>query len=237
MAQALESQLQTPNIIGLSFEERLGLIVDAQVIAKENTRLRSRLKEARLRQNACVEEIDWKSRRDLDRAVFATLSTFQWLRFKRNLLILGPTGIGKTYLACALAQKACREGFTVYFERSTVLFKQMAEWRYTGEYEKNTSSLLKKDLIIIDDFGLKTLNEDARLELLEIMEQRYEHASVLVTSQLPVEHWHDTIGDPTIADAILDRLVHNAHIITLKGDSMRRIKGKKEIETTELEPA
>jgi len=237
MAGALESQLHTPEALTLGFEERLGLLVDAEMIEKENTRLRSRLKNAHIRQNACVEDIDWKSRRDLDRSVFATLTTLQWIRFRRNLLFFGPTGIGKTYLSCALAQKACRDGFTVHFERATVLFKQLADAKITGTYEKMTSAIAKKDLLIIDDFGLKPLGEEARLELLEIMEERYEKTSTLVTSQLPIEHWHDTIGDPTVADAILDRLVHNAHTLTLKGDSMRKAMGKKDQETTELIPA
>lgn len=237
MAEALESQLNMPDALSLGFEERLGILVDAEITTKETSRLRSRLKSARLRQNASIEDIDWKSRRDLDRSVFATLATLQWIKYRRNLLILGPTGIGKTFLASALAQKACRDGLTVFCERAIILFKQLAEAKIAGNYDRTIAAIAKKDLLIIDDFGLKPLNEEARLELLEIMENRYEKSSTLVTSQLPIEHWHDTIGDPTVADAILDRLVHNAHTLTLKGDSMRKAKGKKDLETMESIPA
>lgn len=230
MVQELEAQLNTPDALTLSFEERLGLLIDAEIAEKDSRQLRSRLKKARIGQNACVEDIDWTLPRKLDRDQFRSLSNLQWIRFHRNLCIVGPTGIGKSFLSSAMAQKACRDGYTVHYDRSPVLFKRLAEAKVTGEYPRFLSEIAKKDLLVIDDFGLKKLNEEARLDLLEIMESRYENRSTLVTSQFPTDHWHDTIGDPTIADAIMDRLIHNAHVLTLNGDSIRKVKGKKKLE-------
>jgi len=209
-------------------------MVDSERIERENRQLRSRLKNARIGQPAaCIEDIEWAPHRSLDRSYFTTLTLLQWLRLRRNLLFFGPTGTGKTYLACALGQKACRDGFTVQYERAPRLFKQLGEARIMGTHASLLASIAKKDLLIIDDFGLKPLNEEARLDLLEIMEDRYEKRSTIVTSQRPQEQWYDTIGDPTIADAILDRLVHNAHTVELKGESIRKAKGKKDLDNQE----
>lgn len=226
MAEALTSQLQMPESLGLSFEERIGLIVDAEVLARDNRKLQTRLKNAKLTDSASIEDIDWHADRTLDRASFSTLATLTWVRFKQNLLITGETGTGKSYLAMALAQKACRDGFSARVERAPRLFKQLTEARVTGEYEKTLAEISKTNLLIIDDFGLKQLNDEQRHDLLEIMEDRYEKQSTIVTSQLNPEHWHGIIGDPTIADAILDRLIHNAHKLPLQGESIRRRKSK-----------
>ena len=230
MLKELEAQLNTPETLKLSFEERIGLMIDAELAEKENRRLRTRLKKARIGQNACVEDIDWTASRQLDRDFFRSLAALNWLNHHRNLCMIGPTGVGKSFLASALSQKACRDGYTVFFERSTRLFKRLADSKITGAYSSLLSEIAKTDLLVIDDFGLKKLDEEARLDLLEIMESRYETRSTLVTSQLPIDHWHDTIGDPTIADAVLDRLIHNAHVLVLKGDSIRKAKGKKKSE-------
>lgn len=237
MIMALESQLQTPEALNLSFDERLGMLVDTEMIQRDNRRLQARLKRATIAQTACIEDIDWRASRNIDRSTFSTLSMLQWILLKQNLLITGPTGTGKTYLSSALAQKACREGFTVQYQRASRLFKQLGESKITGTYAKLLLAISKTDLLIIDDFGLKVLNEEQRHDLLEIMEDRYKKHSTLVTSQLPIEHWHDAIGDPTIADAILDRLVHNAHTLLLKGDSLRKTKSADNNTTVDVEPA
>lgn len=226
MAEALASQLQMPESLGLSFEERIGLIVDSEVVARDNRRLQTRLRNAKLTDSASVEDIDWQADRNLDRAAFSTLATLNWIRYKQNLLITGETGTGKSYLSMALAQKACRDGFTARVERAPRFFKQFAEARVTGQYEKMLGEISRTSLLVIDDFGLKPLNDEQRHDLLEMMEDRYEKQSTIVTSQLPPEHWHEIIGDPTIADAILDRLVHNAHKLSLKGESIRRRRSK-----------
>lgn len=224
MADALTSQLQMPEALTLSFDERIGLLVDAENTMRENRRLQTRLRDAKLTEPACIEDIDWCANRTLERSTFSTLATLQWIRFRQNLLITGETGTGKSYLAMALAQKACRDGFTSRVERAPRLFKQLAEARVTGEFEKLSSSLARTNLLVIDDLGLKSLTVDERHDLLELMEDRYEKQSTIVTSQLPVNHWHEIIGDPTIADAILDRLVHNAHRLSLQGESIRKRK-------------
>jgi DNA replication protein DnaC len=230
MARELESQMHLPEMLNLNFEERLGMIVDAQLNERDTRRLRARIKNANIPEAACIEDIDWQTPRKLDRSIFLSLATLQWCRLRRNLLIIGPTGIGKSYLACALAQKACRDGLTVRHERAGPLFKSLGQARVSGDYFNKLAAIAKTDLLIVDDFGLRTLNEEARLDLLEIMEVRYEKRSTLITSQFSSEHWHRTIGDPTIADAILDRLVHNAHTLELDGESIRKKKGKKNMQ-------
>lgn len=222
MAKALETQMETNDIQELAFEDRLGLLVDAEVIAKENKRLQSRLKNARLRLSACMEDLDLKTSRGLDRAVMAALATCGWLKRHRNVLVTGATGAGKTYVACALAQSACRAGFTVTYQRATTLFHDLALAKADGRYHKILAALAKKDLVVIDDFALAPLTDEQRRDLLEIVEERYDRRSTLIASQVPIDHWHDIIGDPTIADAILDRLVHNAHKLCLKAKESKR---------------
>jgi len=227
MVQALEAQMATPDTLDLPFEDRLGLLTDAEIIARENRRLHTRLKEAKLRQSACIEDVDLKAPRDLDRTLWASLITSQWLQRHQNVSITGPTGAGKSFLACALAQKACRDGYTVVYARASRLFHDLGVSKATGTYNGFLTSLSKKDLLLIDDFALAPLTDEQRRDLLEIMEDRYEKRSTLIASQLPTGHWHEMIGDPTIADAILDRFVHNAHkiILQLKGESLRKPKG------------
>lgn len=220
--------MQMPEALDLVFEDRLGLLTDAEMIARDNRRLQTRLKNAKLRQSACVEDVDLKVQRGLDRALWNMLTSSQYLQLHRNVRICGPTGAGKSFLACALAQKACRDGYTVLYERSTRLFHDLAVSKATGTYSQFLENIAKTNLLVIDDFGLAPLTDEQRRDLLEIMEDRYEKRSTLMASQLPFKHWHEMIGDPTIADAILDRLVHNSHDIALKiGESLRKPKGDK----------
>jgi DNA replication protein DnaC len=226
MLKALEEQMQMSEAAALSFEERLGLLVDREWTERENRRLAGRLLKARLRQAAALEDVDWRTPRGLDKSVVLALGSCQWISQHQNCLITGPTGVGKSWLACALGHKACREGYSVLYLRLARLWRELAVSRGDGRYLKLLAGLARMDLIILDDLGTEALGEAERHDLLEILEDRYERRSTLVTSQLPVGHWHETIGDPTLADAILDRLVHNAHKLVLKGESMRKkLKG------------
>lgn len=224
MAMALQEQMQTPDIEALSFEERLGLLIDREMTHRHNRRMQTRLRKAKLRQTAVIEDIDFRHPRGLDKSVMVSLTTCQWIRDHQNIIITGPTGVGKTYLACALSQKACRDGYSALYHRIPRLFQDLALAKGDGSYAKLLQVLAKANVLLLDDYGLATLNTDQRHDLLEILEDRHGIHSTLVTSQLPVEHWHETIGDATLADAILDRLIHNAHRIHLKGESMRKTK-------------
>lgn len=227
MARALESQSEVKEARELAFEERLGLLVDAEMVARQNKSLEARLKSAKLRLTATIEDLELRANRGLDRSVIASLATTEWARSKQNILICGATGAGKTFLACALAQKACKLGFSVLYFRAPILFQDLSLAKADGRYNRLLASISKRQIIVIDDFALAPLTDEQRRDLLEILEQRYEFSSTIVASQLPVEHWHEVIGDPTIADAILDRLVHNAHTLNLKGESMRKQKTEK----------
>lgn len=224
MVQALETQIGMKDIEEMNFTDRLGLLVDAELIARENKRLQSRLKNAKLRLSSCIEDLDVKAARGLDRIVITALATSDWLKCHQNVIVTGPTGAGKTYVACALAQKACRDGYTVFYQRAPRLFQDLAMAKSDGRYHKIMSSFAKKDLIVIDDFALAPLTDEQRRDLLEIVEERYDRRSTLMASQVPTDHWHDIIGDPTIADAILDRLIHNAHKLCIKGETRRKPK-------------
>ncbi len=226
MVAALSDQMAMPDIDELSFEERLGLLVDREITERENRRLSSRLRRAKLRHNAALEDIDYQSPRGLDKGLIQSLSACQWVREHLNTLITGPTGVGKTWLACALAQKACREGYTAHYVRLTRLLRELSVAKGDGRYPKLLTNLAKTDVLILDDWGLMKLNAENRRDLLEVLEDRHGSRSTLVTSQLPLEQWHDVIGDPTLADAILDRLVHNAYKINLRGESMRKRHSK-----------
>jgi len=222
MAEALEQQRAVPDVAELSFEERFSLLVDRQWTWKENRRLRRLLANAKLKINACIEDIDYKNKRGLDKSVILSLAAGQWITQAHNIIITGPTGVGKTYLACTLANSACRQGFSALYVRAPRLFQDMALAKADGTYPKLMNKLTKTKVLVIDDLGLAPLSDAERRDLLEIIEDRYDLAPTIVASQLPLDLWHDTIGDPTIADAILDRLIHNAHKIQLKGGSMRK---------------
>lgn len=222
MARALQDQLEIEGAEELTFLERLGLLVDRERTAREGRRLKTRLAKARLRQGAAVEDIDYRHPRGLDKAVVAQLIGCDWIRRHHNVLITGPTGVGKTWLACALAHKACREGFSTRYLRVPRLFDELALARGDGRYGKLMAQWAKTDLLILDDWALMPTTAEQRRDLLEILEDRHGARSTLVTSQIPVDRWHDALSDPTLADAILDRLVHNAHRVQLDGDSMRK---------------
>ena len=224
MLSALEEQMKMPDIEKLSFDERFGLLIDREMIDRQNRRFKTRLRKAKLRQNACLEDIDFRHPRGLDKSVIMQLASGQWIKEANNLLIVGPTGVGKTYLACALAHKACQLDYSALYFRLARLLQQLDIAKGDGRYEKLLKSFAKTNLLIIDDWGLKKLVKEQNHDLLEIFEDRHRLQSTLITSQLPVDHWHEIIGNPTLADAILDRLVHNAYRINLKGESMRKKK-------------
>jgi DNA replication protein DnaC len=225
MVHALEAQLHMPEALDLVFEDRLGLLADAELSARNNKRLQSRLKDAKLRQSSCVEDVDLKAPRGLDKTLWSSLVSLQWLQLHQNVSITGKTGAGKSFLACALGQKACREGYTCLYARSSRLFSDLAIAKATGKYAKLLDSISKTDLLVMDDFGLSALTDEQRRDLLEIMDDRYQKRSTMIVGQLPTSHYHEIIGDPTIADAILDRFIHNAHKIDLKGKSIRENYG------------
>jgi len=222
MLRAYQEQEQIPDCQGLSFEERLGLLIDRELTERANRRLATRLRFAKLRQEACLEDIDFRAPRGLDRSAVLALADCRWIAHHDNCLIVGPTGVGKSYLACALGQQACREGYSVRYLRLPRLLSELTIARGDGRYPRVLAALARMDLILLDDWGTATLTPEQCRELLEILEDRYQRRSTLVASQLPVSNWHDYLGDPTLADAILDRLVHNANLITLKGESMRK---------------
>ncbi len=222
MARAYEQQLAMPDIEALSTDERLGLMVDCEITERDNRRLTSRLRRAKLRHPATVEDIDYRHRRGLDKSLMKKLILSEWIQQHHNILITGPTGIGKSWLACALAHKACRDGFTALYTRTTRFFRDLTIAKGDGRYPKMMNALAKTDLLLLDDFGTGSLKDEHRRDLLEILDDRYGLKSTLVTSQFPVDKWHELIGDPTLADAILDRLVHNAYQLNLNGDSMRK---------------
>jgi DNA replication protein DnaC len=226
MLLALKELLNTPDRDRLSFEDCLGLLVDREFTARENRQLTARLKKAKLRQSACVEDVDFRHRRGLDQALFLQLSQCTWIKEHHNVIIIGPTGVGKTYLACALAHKACREGYVVLYFRLPRLLQDLALARGDGRYSSLLKSIARADLIVLDDWGLKGFNLDQQHDLLELLEDRHGLRSTLITSQLPTDHWHELITNSTVADAICDRLVHNAYRITLKGESMRKLKNR-----------
>jgi len=226
MAKALTEQMALPEIDKLTFEERLGLLVDREITERDDRRLKGRLRKARLRQQACIEDIDHRHARGLDKALIADLAQCQWANKHRNILITGPTGVGKTWIACALAHKACREGYSAQYLRLPRLLEELPLAKGDGSYPKLLTTLAKMDVLILDDWGLSKLNAEQRRDLLEILEDRHDRRSTIVTSQLPINQWQQIIGDPTLADAILDRLVHNAYKINLKGESMRKKKAE-----------
>lgn len=228
MTKGLREQEGNASYQELGFSERLGLLADRELVAQENRILTSRLRKAKLRQNAEFEDIDLKTGRGVNRTQVMELGACSWVRNHENLLITGPTGVGKTYLACALSHKACREGFSVSYYRLSKLLYELNINRGEGRYLKTLKAMARIEILVFDDWGLEILGKDQRNDLLEILEDRNGRKSTLITSQLPIQDWHSFIGDQTIADAILDRLIHNAHIIQLKGDSMRKKRPEKD---------
>lgn len=224
MLESLQEQLQQSSVQSLSFEDRVSLMVDREWWFRENNRIKRRLKDANLRQTASMEDIDYDPTRGLSKAVMQTLSSCGWVREHHNLLLIGPTGTGKSFIASALGHKACLEGFTVRYMRCPRLFQELAVAKGDGRYLKLIQQISKSQVLILDDWGVSPLEEGHRRDLLEILDDRHQCTSTIVTSQLPLKHWHDFIGDPTLADAILDRLIHNAHKLELKGESMRKKK-------------
>ena len=224
MLSALDEQMKMPDIENLSFEDRLGLLVDREMADRQNRRFNTRLAKAKLRQNACIEDIDFRHPRGLDKPLIMQLASGKWIKEAHNVIIIGPTGAGKTYLACALAHKACQLDYSAMYFRLPRLLQQLDIAKGDGRHAKILKSFAKTHLLVIDDWGLKKFIKEQSHDLLEIFEDRHRLRSTLITSQLPVDHWHEIIGNPTLADAILDRLVHNAYRINLKGESMRKKK-------------
>ena len=226
MAAAWTAQQQEAAMSQLSFDERFGLLVDAEWLARENARMTRTLKAAKLKlSQACLEAIDSPARRELDKALVRQLATGRWIAEHHQLLITGATGTGKTFVACALAHQACRQGYRALYWRVSRLFHALALARADGTYTRLLAKLARVDVLLLDDFGLVPLQEPERRDLLEILEDRYGTRSTIITSQVPPAHWHEYLGDPTLADAICDRLLHNAHRLVLKGPS-RRKEGK-----------
>lgn len=230
MLEALEKQMESAEAKNLEFEERLGMLLDAQDVFDRNQRYARRLRDADLKVSACVEDIDYKHPRGLDKGQFLNLAACRWIEEHNNVLITGYTGTGKTYLACALAQMCCRGGRRARYLRLPRMLQELSVARADGRYIRLLQRWSKLDLLVIDDFGLAPLSAEATRDLLEVLDDRYGVSSTLVASQLPVKNWYNTMEDPTLADAVLDRLIHNAYKIELKGDSIRKTKknGNKE---------
>ena len=222
MAEAFKEHLLQPDLSELSFEDRFTLLVDRQWTWKEDRRMRRLLSQAKLKINACIEDIDFRAPRGLQKAVILQLASCDWINNAHNVIITGPTGVGKTYLACALANRACRMGCPAFYIRIPKLFQELAMAKADGSYSKIMKKLAKSKVLILDDLGLAPMNVQERRDLLEVVEDRHGLTSTIVAAQLPIDLWHDNIRDPTIADAVLDRLVHNAYKIHLKGESMRK---------------
>jgi DNA replication protein DnaC len=225
MAGAWTEQAKNPKMADLSFDERFGMLVDAEHLARDNRRLGRLLKDAQLRlPNACIEDIEASPTRGIDKPLVRELGAGGWIRDHLNVLLCGPTGVGKSFIGCALGQNTCRRGHRVLYRRLPRLLDELALARAEGSYARLLARLAKMDLLVLDDWGIGTLKEAQRHDLLEVVEDRYGRLSTVVTSQLPISKWHEWIGDPTVADAILDRLVNNAYKVDLKGNSRRRDK-------------
>lgn len=227
MADAFRAQLETTESHQLGFEERFALLVDQQWLWKQNRALQRRLQVAKLKQRAVIEDINYQHPRELDRKLLRTLASSEWVRQKLNIVFTGPTGIGKSWIGCALAQKACRDGFSILHKKTSELFRELAIAQVDGSLGRMLVRLAQIDVLLLDDFAMAPLKDSERRDFLEVCDDRYQRRSLILTSQMPVSHWHEQIGDPTIADSILDRILHNAYRIELKGESLRKERGRK----------
>jgi DNA replication protein DnaC len=226
MAKAFDEVAASDQAAALTFPEWLGLLLDREATHRHDRKLKARLRYARLRHQAAIEDVDYRAARGLDRPLFQKLGAGDWIDAHDNLILSGPTGVGKSWLACALGHKACRDNRSVLYQRIPKLFGDLVLARGDGRYPRLTRALNGVQLLILDDWGLEPLDAQARHDLLEILEERHGRRSTIVTSQIPIEQWHQVIGDPTYADAILDRLIHNAHRIDLHGESLRKTQAK-----------
>jgi DNA replication protein DnaC len=223
MATAWTNQQTQPDVAALSFDERLGLLVDAEWMHRENKRFGRALREAKLRiERACIEDIDFAAKREIDKGIIRQLGTCRWIAEHQNVVVTGATGTGKTYVACALAQQACRSGYRAIYRRASRLYQELALAHADGTYVRLLGKLARADVLVIDDFAMSALPTDRRHDLLEILEDRYGRRSTIIASQLDTKRYHEYLGDPTVADAVCDRLLHNAHRIVLKGPSRRK---------------
>ena len=229
MSDAYRQQLDNPEILALNFDERFGMIVEKEYLSRQNRQVQRLLAGARLKLPACIEDIDYLKPRDIDRNTIARLSTCQWIQLHQNVVVIGPTGVGKTYISCALGNLACRNGISTRYYRISKLLSEISMSRGDGSYVNLLNMLRKVKLLILDDWGIGRFTAMESQEILEVIEDRTGSTSTIIVSQIPLEYWHDFLTDPTIADAILDRLVHNAHKIKINGDSMRKIQGEKEL--------
>lgn len=219
--KALRQQEDMPELQKLTFEERLGLLVDTEFLERENVRISKSLTSAKLKQQACLEDIKFKPVRGLDRAVIAQLATNAWIKQGLNVIVTGKTGVGKSYIACALGNNACRQGFSVSYQRAPRFFQDLTLSRLSGKYNDPLKKLAKISLLILDDFALTPLTDDQCRDLFEVIDDRCNRLATVFCSQIPSEEWHKTMENPTIADAILDRVVHSSYRITLKGPTLR----------------
>lgn len=227
MADGFRAQLQTTESHQLSFEERFALLVDQQWLWKQNRAFARRLQLAKLKQKAVLEDINYQHPRGLDRKLLRTLARSEWVRQKLNIVFTGPTGVGKSWIGCALAQKACRDGFSVLHKKTSELFRELAIANVDGSLGRLLVRLAQIDVLLLDDFAMAPLKDSERRDFLEVCDDRYQRRSLILTSQMPISHWHEQIGDPTLADSILDRILHNAYRIELKGESLRKTLGGK----------
>ena len=229
MAAGLRDQLATPDVDGMSFIDRLGLLIEQEAAVREDRRITRRLRTAKLRLQASMADLDYRQDRGLSRRVMLHLGSCQWVRRRQNILITGPTGVGKSYVACALAHKACLENYRTRYYRLPRLLQELQAARAGGTYLHLLKQLARTDVLVLDDWGLHGIGMGEQRDLMDLLDDRYTVRSTIATSQYPVDKWHETMTDPTLADAILDRLVNNAHRIELAGESMRKVRGREEL--------
>jgi len=222
MADAFKAQLDHPDLAAMPFDERFALLVDIQHTASLNTALEQRLRRAGMRQSACLENLDLRTPRGIDRGMIQALASGQWIRQHLNILLIGPAGVGKSWISCALGNRAARDGYGVLYKRLSRLLDELALARLQGRQGRMLATIARTRVLILDDWAMVKMTAEQRRDLMEVIDDRQGRASTIIATQIPVDRWHDQIGDPTYADAILDRIVHNAHRIEMRGESMRR---------------